>query len=116
MRGTRAPPRWSTLWTPRGGARAGGPRRGPARARAGVRVLRRGYDARNPRAIMLVYTLDLAVRDEAAVLRRHAGDPRLGPAPDTRYQFVARAPEGAPRPVVIGTGPCGLMAALILAQ
>ncbi|MBK1662575.1 NAD(P)/FAD-dependent oxidoreductase [Paracraurococcus ruber] len=81
-----------------------------------VRVFRRGYDARNPRAIMLVYTLDLAVRDEAGVLRRHAGDPRVGPAPDTRYQFVGRAPEGAPRPIVIGTGPCGLLAALVLAQ
>ncbi|RAI60161.1 NAD(P)/FAD-dependent oxidoreductase [Roseicella frigidaeris] len=81
-----------------------------------VQVVRRGYDARNPRAIMLVYTLDLAVRDEAALLRRHAGDPRIAPAPDTRYRFVARAPEGAPRPIVIGTGPCGFMAALVLAQ
>jgi uncharacterized protein len=93
----------------------------PDAALEAVQVVRRGYDARNPRAIMLVYTLDLAVRDEAALLRRHAGDPRLGPAPDTRYRFVARAPEeasagGAPRPIVIGTGPCGLMAALVLAQ
>jgi uncharacterized FAD-dependent dehydrogenase len=79
-------------------------------------VFRRGHDARSPRAIMLVYTIDLAVRDEAAVLRRHAGDPRIGPAPDTSYRFVARAPEGAPRPIVIGTGPCGLLAALTLAQ
>ena len=81
-----------------------------------VRVFRRGYDARNPRAIMLVYTLDLAVAGEAALLARHAADPRIGPAPDTDYKFVARAPAGMPRPLVIGTGPCGLMAALVLAQ
>jgi uncharacterized FAD-dependent dehydrogenase len=79
-------------------------------------VFRRGHDARNPRAISWVYTLDLALRDEAGVLARHAGDARLRPAPDTTYEFVARAPEGTPRPVVIGTGPCGLLAALVLAQ
>ena len=89
-----------------------------------VHVFRRGYDARKPRAIMLVYTVDVAVRDEAALLARHAGDARIGPAPDTGYRFVARAPAGiasrapggATRPIVIGTGPCGLMAALVLAQ
>ncbi|TCZ57890.1 NAD(P)/FAD-dependent oxidoreductase [Roseicella aquatilis] len=88
----------------------------PDAALRAVHVFRRGYDARNPRAIVLVYTLDLEVAEEAALLRRHAGDPRIGPAPDTRYQFVARAPGGAMRPIVIGTGPCGLMAALVLAQ
>lgn len=80
-------------------------------------VARRGYDARKKSAISLVYTVDAEVADEAAVLRRLAGDRRVGPAPDTRYRFVARAPEGlASRPVVIGAGPCGLMAALTLAQ
>ncbi len=79
-------------------------------------VFRRGHDARKPRAITWVYTLDLALRDEAAVLARHAGDANLRPAPDTGYRFVARAPEGVARPVVIGTGPCGLLAALVLAQ
>ncbi|MFZ4410796.1 MAG: NAD(P)/FAD-dependent oxidoreductase [Paracraurococcus sp.] len=81
-----------------------------------VRVFRRGYDARNPRAIMLVYTLDLAVAGEAALLARHAADPRIGPSPETEYRFVAHAPANATRPIVIGTGPCGLMAALVLAQ
>jgi uncharacterized protein len=81
-----------------------------------MQVFRRGYDARKPHAIMLVYTLDVEVADEAAVLARHAGDQRIGPAPDTQYRFVARAPSGIRRPVVVGTGPCGFMAALLLAQ
>jgi uncharacterized FAD-dependent dehydrogenase len=81
-----------------------------------MHVFRRGYDARKPQAIMLVYTLDCEVADEAALLARHAGDQRIGPAPDTAYRFVARAPEGIRRPVVVGTGPCGFMAALLLAQ
>jgi uncharacterized FAD-dependent dehydrogenase len=81
-----------------------------------MQVFRRGYDARKPQAIMLVYTLDCEVADEAAVLARHAGDQRISRAPDTAYRFVARAPEGMRRPVVVGTGPCGFMAALLLAQ
>jgi uncharacterized protein len=81
-----------------------------------MQVFRRGYDARKPQAIMLVYTLDVEVADEAALLARHAGDQRIGPAPDTEYRFVARAPSGIRRPVVVGTGPCGFMAALLLAQ
>lgn len=79
-------------------------------------IIRRGYDARKPRAIVFVYTLHLRLRNEAQVLHRHQGDRHLGPAPDMEYRLVARAPEASPRPVVIGTGPCGLMAALTLAQ
>ncbi len=80
-------------------------------------VARRGYDARKKSAIALIYTVDVHVADEASVLRRHAGERTVGPAPDIAYRPVARAPEGfSPRPVVIGAGPSGLFAALILAQ
>ena len=78
-----------------------------------VSVFRRGYDARNPRAIMLVYTLDIEAEDEAGLL---AHNPQLRKSPDTRYRAPAQAPANAPRPIVIGTGPCGLLAALSLAQ
>lgn len=83
-----------------------------------VTVVRRGNDARRKNAIKLVYALDVAVRDEAAVLARFAGDAHVRPSPDTSYTFVTRAPEdyAGPRPVVIGAGPCGLLAALVLAQ
>ena len=81
-------------------------------------VARRGNDARRKSAIKLVYNLDIQVRDEAEVLARFADDAHVRPTPDTGYRFVTRAPEGfdGPRPVVIGTGPCGLLAALVLAQ
>jgi uncharacterized FAD-dependent dehydrogenase len=77
-------------------------------------VARRGYDARNRANIRLIYTLDVCIADEAALLDSHPG---LIRTPDTTYQPVGRAPAGSSRrPVVIGTGPCGLFAALILAQ
>ena len=77
-----------------------------------VHVARRGYDARRRGAIQLVYTLDVEVADEAALLARGAA-----PTPDTSYRFVAHAPAGLrTRPVVVGAGPCGLLAALVLAQ
>jgi uncharacterized FAD-dependent dehydrogenase len=81
-------------------------------------IVRRGNDARNKRAIKLIYVLDLALTDEAAVLAAHAGDNHLRPTPDTTYRPPVTAPEGwhGPRPVVIGAGPCGLLAALILAE
>ena len=80
-------------------------------------VARRGYDARRRSAVSLIYTVDASVADEGAVLGRLGGDRNVRPAPDTQYRFVARAPEGlASRPVVVGAGPCGLLAALTLAQ
>jgi uncharacterized FAD-dependent dehydrogenase len=84
---------------------------------AGLAVARRACDARRRAAICLIYTVDVALRDEAVVLRHRPPDARIGPTPDTGYRPVTRAPERlARRPVVIGCGPCGLFAGLILAQ
>ncbi|MDE0948370.1 MAG: hypothetical protein OSA39_16225, partial [Sphingobium sp.] len=84
----------------------------------GHSLVRRGNDARRRSAIQLVYTLDVDVADEAGVLARFAHDHDVRPTPDTSYDFVARAPDGwqGKRPVVIGAGPCGLFAGLLLAQ
>ncbi|HUZ65751.1 MAG TPA: NAD(P)/FAD-dependent oxidoreductase [Acetobacteraceae bacterium] len=83
----------------------------------GWSVFRQAVDARRKSAIALIYTLDATVADEAAVLAACAGDGTVMPAPDMSYKFVAKAPARLPlRPVVIGTGPCGLFAALTLAQ
>src|SRR5688500_1028335 len=82
----------------------------------GYTVFRRAVDARKA-AIALTYTLDVEARNEAALLARMKNDRHVGPAPDMSYRFVARAPAAlVSRPVVIGTGPCGLFAGLLLAQ
>jgi uncharacterized FAD-dependent dehydrogenase len=81
-------------------------------------VFRRSYDARKKNsAVLFVYVIDLLARDEAAILRRWAHDHNVRPAPDTQYHPVGRAPGNLPgRPLVVGFGPCGLFAALLLAQ
>jgi uncharacterized FAD-dependent dehydrogenase len=81
-------------------------------------VARRANDARRKSAILMVYSVDVTLADEAAVLARFEGDRHVQRSPDTGYRFVAQAPANRvePRPVVIGAGPCGLFAGLILAQ
>jgi uncharacterized FAD-dependent dehydrogenase len=93
----------------------------PAAELLGFTIFKRSYDARKKSAIVLIYSLDIEVKDEAALLQRLKHDAHLMPSPDTAYKFVAHGEQpqghdGNPRPVVIGTGPCGLFAALILAQ
>ncbi|MBP8101318.1 MAG: hypothetical protein KAY54_05460, partial [Burkholderiaceae bacterium] len=85
-------------------------------------VFKRAYDARKKSAIVLIYTVDCDVADEAVVLQRFAADPHVKPSPDTRYKFIGHAPADfyacgeQQRPLVIGFGPCGILAALVLAQ
>ncbi|GAB2926877.1 NAD(P)/FAD-dependent oxidoreductase [Rheinheimera gaetbuli] len=82
-----------------------------------VTVFKRGFDARKKTAIQLIYTLDIEVDNEAALLKKFAKDQHVKPTPDTSYKFVAQAPEQlTERPIVIGLGPCGLFAGLLLAQ
>ena len=80
-------------------------------------IFRQGHDARKRSAISLVYTLDVETKNQVAILTRMQDDPHVSITPDTSYHFVTEAPNNlTSRPIVIGTGPCGLFAGLILAQ
>lgn len=80
-------------------------------------VFKRGYDARKKSKILLIYTLDVEVQNEALLLEKFTDDPHVKVTPDMEYKFVAKAPaDNTERPVVIGFGPCGLFAGLVLAQ
>ena len=87
-------------------------------------VFKRSYDARKKSAIVLIYTVDCELADAATqtrLLDAFKSDPHIRPTPDTRYHFIGHAPvDGTaaqtPRPLIVGFGPCGLFAALILAQ
>lgn len=80
-------------------------------------IFKRGVDARKSHAILYVYNLDVEVKNEAKLLARFKKDPHIKPAPDTRYSFVATQQSNSKaRPIVVGFGPAGIFAALILAQ
>ena len=80
-------------------------------------VHRRGYDARKKSKIVLIYTLDVNTNQNEAILTAFADDQLIKTSPDMSYKFVAKAQAKAQqRPLVIGFGPCGLLAALVLAQ
>jgi uncharacterized protein len=85
-------------------------------------IYRRSYDARKRSDVLLVYAVDVEINNESALLARNLaankrGDPKISVTPDTSYHFIANAPdELKSRPIVIGLGPCGLFAALTLAE
>ncbi len=83
----------------------------------GFSIFKRSYDARKNHALLLVYAVDIEVRHEAALLKKFRNDRHLAPTPDMDYRFVGHAPEHLDeRPIVVGFGPCGIFAALVLAQ
>ncbi|MEG4146729.1 NAD(P)/FAD-dependent oxidoreductase [Microcoleus sp. Pol12B5] len=80
-------------------------------------IFKRSYDARKKGEILLVYILDVETTQEKQLLQRFKKDPHVMVTPDTSYRYVAQAPNNLTiRPIVIGTGPCGMFAGLMLAQ
>ena len=89
----------------------------------GFSVVKRSYDARQQDNILLIYHLDvqLAAELETQLLEKFVRQSFCRTSPDTSYQFVGLADADFPnseqqRPLVIGFGPCGILAALLLAQ
>ncbi|MEN5037519.1 NAD(P)/FAD-dependent oxidoreductase [Pseudomonas sp. TWI929] len=81
-------------------------------------LFKRSYDARKKNSeLLFIYTIDLEASNEAELLAKFADDRNIGPAPDVTYKFVGQAPAGLQeRPIVVGFGPCGIFAGLLLAQ
>lgn len=84
----------------------------------GFTLFKRSYDARKKNSeLLFIYTIDLETSNEDELLRTFADDPKVGVAPDVSYKFVGQAPkEPQERPIVVGFGPCGIFAGLLLAQ
>ena len=80
-------------------------------------IFKRSYDARRKSAIVFVYIVDVETTHGEKLLKKFKGDPHVCETPDATYKIVARAPKNLKiRPIVIGTGPCGLFAGLMLAK
>ena len=80
-------------------------------------IFKRSFDARKKHAMLMIYALDVEVKNEVALLKQFRNDRHLMPTPDTTYRFVGQTSEPlASRPIVVGFGPCGIFAALVLAQ
>jgi uncharacterized protein len=80
-------------------------------------IFKRSYDARKKGAVSFVYIIDIETTREQQLLQRFKKDPHIVPTPDTSYRYVTHATAGIKqRPIVIGCGPCGMFAGLLLAQ
>jgi uncharacterized FAD-dependent dehydrogenase len=88
-----------------------------------LHVFKRSFDARKA-DILAVFIVDVQLKDtaqEAFVLAHHAGHPHIQATPDMAWTAPCHAParfgeHAGERPVVVGFGPCGMFAALALAQ
>ncbi|MDD3165583.1 MAG: hypothetical protein PHS97_06975 [Oscillospiraceae bacterium] len=78
-----------------------------------LRIEKKSIDARDKSNVRVIYTVDVAVPKESAVLRRvHAAN--ITKATRAHYH-VTPAPAPAQRPVIVGFGPAGMFAGLVLA-
>lgn len=82
----------------------------PEEALLDWRIFKRAHDARNKKAILYIYTVDVTLREG------HRAPKQIRQTPDMDYRPVAKPPPKFQRPLVVGAGPCGLFAGLILAQ
>lgn len=82
-----------------------------------VRILRRSVDARRKPHIYFVYTLQAQVRQEDNIWRRCHSDKDIRRIEEKPVPPIQTGTEKLDhRPVVVGTGPAGLLAALTLAR
>ncbi len=89
----------------------------PPQELLGYSIFKRSYDARKKPEILLVYIVDVETTQETQILERLKKDPHVMVTPDMSYRYVTQAPQNLTiRPIVIGTGPCGMFAGLMLAQ
>ena len=88
----------------------------PASEIKSLSLVRRSVDARKKPDVKFIYTVDLTLKSGEARALKKCGSKKVTLAPAERYSPPKRQPEGQTRPVVIGFGPAGMFAALILAQ
>lgn len=79
------------------------------------KIFKKSIDARKKNELHFVYTVDIEVNNEDTLLKKY-GKKGVTKSPNYNYEFNKRAPEDFSRPVIVGFGPAGLFAALVLSQ
>ncbi|OKH18433.1 NAD(P)/FAD-dependent oxidoreductase [[Limnothrix rosea] IAM M-220] len=80
-------------------------------------IFKRSFDARKKHNIFLVYVVDIKTHKDKSLLKRFRRDPHVVETPDMTYKMVGYAPKNLEmRPIVVGMGPCGMLAGLMLAR
>ena len=86
------------------------------------KVFKRSFDASQKLLVVYIVDVQLFNKDqELALLEKYAQHPHIQASPDMQWRAPVHAPadwphHGSARPVVVGFGPCGIFAALVLAQ
>ena len=81
-----------------------------------LRIVRRSVDARKKPDVKIIYTVDVAVEGSESKILKRAACKRASVAPVSFYRPPKKREPAALRPVVVGFGPAGMFAALILAM
>ena len=81
-----------------------------------LHIRKKSVDARKKQDIRIMYTVDVEVKEREDKLLKRIRDPKVTIAKDYEYRIptVKTFPEH--RPVVVGFGPAGMFAALVLAE
>ena len=79
-------------------------------------IVRRSVDARKKPDVKIIYTIDVAVEGSEQKLLRQSGCKKAAIVQQTYYKPPKAMPQAQKRPVVVGFGPAGMFAALILAM
>ena len=80
-----------------------------------LKIVRRSVDARKKPDIKIIYTIDVAVDGNEKRILKQSGSKRATIAPVSYYKAAKNVPQPEKRPVVVGFGPAGMFAALVLA-
>ena len=81
-----------------------------------LRIVRRSVDARKKPDIKIIYTIDVAVDGNEKKILRSSGCKRAAIAPISYYKAPKNIPMTDKRPVIVGFGPAGMFAGLVLAM
>lgn len=81
-----------------------------------IRLVRRSIDARKKENIQFIYTIDVVVRGNERKILKKIRNPRVSSVQPYRYRIPKNPPKPPQRPIVVGLGPAGMFAALVLAK